>query len=437
MPTFQLNSVLVGGTYAGDYNWNTGLNWDSGTVPTDGANLVLPTLSVAYTSVDDIPFIQGLNLSIGNNVTLIIALGDTSVENINQFGSNSLFETAGTAIVSIGNGLGGNYAVVGPTANMDITGFNGVGTFNLFGGTINFENNANLSAGNSFNFEGDSNGNLEISSPNNYQNGWSYSVTNFGLLDTISFGTSVFAPGTYSDVYDAIAHTLTIPKAGGGFYVFNNFSLAAGAPTTFQVSGTSVTDVACFAANTRIRVPGGEVAVETLKRGDLVLTSTGSAASVSWVGVQTVSTRFAHRLRVLPIRIKAGALADNVPSRDLLISPDHAILIDDALFQAGALVNGVSIVREVRVPEVFVYYHIETDDHSLILAEDTPAETFIDNVDRMGFDNWAEHEALYPTGKVMEELPYPRAKSHRQVPMRIRAKLAERAGAFVDEVVAA
>jgi hypothetical protein len=53
--------------------------------------------------------------------------------------------------------------------------------------------------------------------------------------------------------------------------------------------------------------------------------------------------------------------------------------------------NGTSIVRETDVPEVFTYYHVEVDDHSLILAENTPSETFVDNVDRLNFDNWAEH----------------------------------------------
>ncbi len=307
MPTtFQLNSALVGGTYAGDYNWNTGLNWDSNTIPTDGANLVLPTLSGAYTSVDDIPSISGVTLSLGNSVTLIVALGDTSVENINAFGSNSLFRTDGTSTVSISNGLGGAYEVNGPTAHMNITGFNGVGTFDLFGGTIDFEINANLSAGNTFDFEGDARGNLTIASPNNYQNGWSFPVNNFGLQDVISFGTSIFTPGTYTDAYDPVLHTLTIPKSAGGSFVFNNFNLAAGAPTTFEVTGSSVTDVACFATDTRIRVPGGEVAVQTLKRGDHVLTSAGSVTPVTWVGVQTVSMRFADPLRVLPIRIRAG-----------------------------------------------------------------------------------------------------------------------------------
>jgi hypothetical protein len=179
-----------------------------------------------------------------------------------------------------------------------------------------------------------------------------------------------------------------------------------------------------------VRTPDGEVSVESLKRGDLVLTVDGRIMPISWLGRQTVSTLFSDPMRVLPIRIKAGALAENVPSRDLLLSPDHAILVEGALIQAGALVNGSSIVRERNVPRVFTYYHIEVDDHSLILAENTPAETFVDNVDRLGFDNWAEHKALYPNGKPIEELPYPRAKSHRQVPVSTRVMLGARAQAI-------
>jgi Hint domain len=122
-----------------------------------------------------------------------------------------------------------------------------------------------------------------------------------------------------------------------------------------------------------------------------------------------------------------------VPSLDLFLSPDHAILVDDVLIQAGALVNGISIVRETKVPETFTYYHVELVDHSLILAEKTPAETFIDNVDRLGFDNWAEHEALYPEGKPIVEMPYPRAKAQRQVPRSIRERLAARAAIVVGD----
>jgi Hint domain len=178
---------------------------------------------------------------------------------------------------------------------------------------------------------------------------------------------------------------------------------------------------------TMIRTPDGEVAIETLKRGDLIVSTEGRAIPVNWIGRQTISTRFADPLRALPIRVKAGALGDDVPSRDLLVSPDHALLLGDVLVQAGALVNGISIVRETNVPQSFTYYHVELNDHSLILAENTPAETFIDNVDRLAFDNWEEYEALYPEGKAIVEMPYPRAKAHRQVPQAIRERLAERA----------
>jgi hypothetical protein len=201
----------------------------------------------------------------------------------------------------------------------------------------------------------------------------------------------------------------------------------------FTLSTSGVTDTItciCFTAGTLIATPDGNVAVEALKRGDLVLTTDGRAVPVGWLGRQTVSTVFGDPLRVLPIRIKAGAIGENVPSRDLLLSPDHAILVEGTLIQAGALVNGTSFVREHDVPQTFTYYHVEVDDHALILAENTPAETFVDNVERLAFDNWAEHQALYPEGKSITELPLPRAKAHRQVPADIRVKLADRAQAI-------
>jgi hypothetical protein len=196
----------------------------------------------------------------------------------------------------------------------------------------------------------------------------------------------------------------------------------------------------CFMAGTIVKTPGGGVPIESLKRGDLILTNEGRKVPVDWLGVQTISLKFSDKTRVLPIRIKAGALTENVPSRDLLVSADHALLVGGVLIQAGALINGTSIVRETNVPAIFAYYHVEVENHSLILAENTPAETFVDNVDRLGFDNWAEHEAIYPSGKQVTEMPYPRAKAYRQVPVNIRLTLMERAraiGAMSDRAAVA
>lgn len=202
--------------------------------------------------------------------------------------------------------------------------------------------------------------------------------------------------------------------------------------TTINQTGYSIelNAAACFMPGTKVLTPDGEMPVETLKRGDLVTTTAGRDEMVSWIGRQTVSMRFADPMRVLPIRIKAGALGENVPSRDLLISPDHAILLEGILIQAGALVNGSSIVRETDVPHSFTYFHVELENHSLILAENAATETFVDNVDRLAFDNWREHEALYPEGKPIVEMPYPRAKAYRQVPRAIRELLANRASAL-------
>ncbi|GLR68886.1 hypothetical protein GCM10010909_35680 [Acidocella aquatica] len=218
---------------------------------------------------------------------------------------------------------------------------------------------------------------------------------------------------------------ILIYNSSGGI----TYHLGAASPGILPSSPALTYDVICFYPGTMIATPDGEKAVETLQAGDLVLTADGKSAPVRWMGRQTVSTRFADPLRVLPIHIKAGALAEGVPARDLLVSPDHALLVDGVLIQAAALVNGVSIFREANVPVTFTYHHVELAGHSLILAENTPAETFVDNVDRMAFDNWAEHEALADASAITE-MDLPRAKAVRQVPAKTRAHLAERATAL-------
>jgi hypothetical protein len=256
----------------------------------------------------------------------------------------------------------------------------------------------------------------------------------FHLKDAGTFdGTYIFVSVATSG--DGDGGFIAQNEDTGLYYFFTNDQVA-----TSQI-GENLTEQAgplevCFMPGTLIATPSGERPVEALKIGDHVLSVDGRAVAVRWIGLQTVAPRFADSLR-LPVRIRAGALGENVPARDLRVSPDHALFVDGVLIHAGALINGSSIVREADVPHVFTYYHVEAEDHSLILAEKAPAETFIDNVDRRRFDNFAEYEALYPQGHAIAELPYPRAKAHRQVPSAIRERLAERATALHAEVVRA
>lgn len=88
------------------------------------------------------------------------------------------------------------------------------------------------------------------------------------------------------------------------------------------------------------------------------------------------------------------------------------------------------------MPERFTYYYVEMKSHELLLAEGTPAESFVDNTDRMHFTNWAEHEALHGPGAPIMEMPYPRVKSARQVSRKLRTQLELRAELVACEAAA-
>ncbi|MCB8883972.1 Hint domain-containing protein [Acidisoma cellulosilytica] len=242
-------------------------------------------------------------------------------------------------------------------------------------------------------------------------------VTYYNVNGT-SLGSEKFASGTFTAA-SLGNHTVGLPGGPLNLTVEANGSLS----TTF-----------CFFSGTGIRTPAGDLPVEELKIGDVIVTAHGEVKPVRWIGVNTVSTRFADPLRVAPIRIKAGALGNDLPYKDLLVSPDHAMFMDGCLVQAGAMVNGLSIVRETDMPSTFKYYHIEVENHCLVLAEGAPTETFVDNVDRMGFDNWDEYEAL-GIKESIPEMDYPRAQSARQIPSQIRMKISETAVRLFGERV--
>ena len=117
--------------------------------------------------------------------------------------------------------------------------------------------------------------------------------------------------------------------------------------------------VTCFAGGTRLDAEDGPIAVEDLQIGDHVLNAAGQLRPVRWIGRRHLDlTRHTEPKKVLPIRISAGALAPGLPRRDLLVSPDHAMLLDGLLIPAKLLLNGASIRREERWRSV-TYYHVE------------------------------------------------------------------------------
>ena len=187
----------------------------------------------------------------------------------------------------------------------------------------------------------------------------------------------------------------------------------------------------CFMAGTMVTTPEGSKAVEELSIDDTVITSSGEVSKVKFVGIQTMD-KFTMPTNRLPVCIRQDALAPNVPNKDLYVSADHAMYVDGILAHAGALVNGISICRVERseLEQNFTYYNVELEDHSLILADNAPAETFVDNVTRAKFNNYKEYIELYGENEnenLTGELALPRAMSSRQLPKAIKERLEKRA----------
>jgi hypothetical protein len=185
-----------------------------------------------------------------------------------------------------------------------------------------------------------------------------------------------------------------IVDAAGDLFGLTAYGGANNLGSVFELSGAGF-QVACYAHGTRIATPAGERSVDTLSAGDVVLTASGRARTISWIGWRAIEClRHPDPSAVRPIRIQAGALADGVPCRDLVVSPDHAMLLDGVLIPARQLCNGGTI-RQLAVEQVN-YFHVELESHDILLAEGAAAESYHDTGNRHMFANTPGETALHP-----------------------------------------
>jgi hypothetical protein len=164
----------------------------------------------------------------------------------------------------------------------------------------------------------------------------------------------------------------------------------------------------CYARGTMCRTPDGELAVERLRPGEQVMTLVDGepvARSVKWLGHRRIDlTNHDRPETVAPIRIQRGAFDNDMPHRDLVVSPDHAIFVDGKLICARQLVNSTTIRQETGWTAVD-YYHVELDQHAILLAEGLPAESYIDTGNRGFFANSGAPLVLHPD--LTDESGYP------------------------------
>ena len=140
----------------------------------------------------------------------------------------------------------------------------------------------------------------------------------------------------------------------------------------------NVNFVPCFTAGTMITTARGEIAMQDLKVGDMVLTRDSGFQAIRWIG----STAVKAVENFAPIRFAKGALGNN---EEMLISPQHRVLLSgwkaemlfgeaEVLASARSLVNGrnITVVEGGEVE----YFHMMFDRHEIVLSDKAWTESF-------------------------------------------------------------
>ncbi|PCJ07205.1 MAG: 2,3,4,5-tetrahydropyridine-2,6-carboxylate N-succinyltransferase [Rhodobacteraceae bacterium] len=171
----------------------------------------------------------------------------------------------------------------------------------------------------------------------------------------------------------------TLTLTGDGDADEFNFTYTATNGDNNDTGFVNVSSIPCFVAGSLIRTPYGEVTVEDLQPGDLVETRDDGAQPIRWIGSRLVQAEgdFA------PIHIRKGTFGSH---RDLLVSPQHRVLVRDSLAEllfgeaevlvaAKDLLNDRSVTR--RPGGEVTYVHLMFDQHQVIFSEGLETESFL------------------------------------------------------------
>jgi hypothetical protein len=165
-----------------------------------------------------------------------------------------------------------------------------------------------------------------------------------------------------------------------GTVIFNS-----GANLTFQ-NIENIDFVVCFTPGTSIATPRGEVLIEDLKAGDKVITRDNGIQEIRWVGHKKMEWKhFVAAPHLKPVLIRAGSLGNGLPERDMMVSPNHRMLVAndrtslyfeerEVLVAAKHLINnqGIHLVDSIGT----TYIHMLFDRHEVVLANGAWTESF-------------------------------------------------------------
>lgn len=152
--------------------------------------------------------------------------------------------------------------------------------------------------------------------------------------------------------------------------------------TTF----TNIENIVCFTPGTMIATPKGEIAVENLRVGDKVITRDNGIQEIRWIGARQMGWQdFAANPHLKPILVRAGSLGDGLPERDMMMSPNHRLLVTndrtalyfdehEVLVAAKHLVGGQGVHQVDSIGTTYI--HFMFDQHEVVLSNGAWSESF-------------------------------------------------------------
>jgi len=155
---------------------------------------------------------------------------------------------------------------------------------------------------------------------------------------------------------------------------------------TGRATFINIESIACFTPGTLIATPKGEIAVENLRVGDKVITRDNGLQELRWIGGKELGWHdFSANPHLKPILIKAGSLGNGLPERDMMVSPNHRVLVandrtalyfdeHEVLVAAKHLVGSKGIFQVDSVGTI--YSHFMFDRHEVVLSNGAWTESF-------------------------------------------------------------
>ncbi|WP_170332633.1 Hint domain-containing protein [Ruegeria arenilitoris] len=221
-------------------------------------------------------------------------------------------------------------------------------------------------------------------------------------------------------INDSTFGTITVEDGVGYSVSSGTFTLPSGIVVTYSAFENG-SGVPCFTRDTLILTQDRERLIQALRIGDMIPTMEHGSQRIRWIGRRRFDrSELLKNPRLWPVRILAGALGNGLPSRDLLVSRQHRMLVQSKIAERmfGTPEVLVPAIKLIVLPGIFVdetvkeveYFHLLFDCHQVIFAENAPTEslfTGIEALKSLGADARREIFEIFPELIEMRLIPRP------------------------------